>query len=88
MVRGEVYVALGRIQAAESVQRLLGGLEDSSPAVREAALFAIGQLGLARGATAIPEFVEPLTLLIESEQAGSALERLAAIEALGQAGAR
>lgn len=83
-VRDRAYQALGRIQDAGSAERLLDGLEDPDPVVRETVFFAIGQLGLARGATANPELVEALTLRTDPEHAESATERLAAIEALGK----
>ncbi|MDH3629093.1 MAG: HEAT repeat domain-containing protein [Acidobacteriota bacterium] len=83
-VRERVYRALGRIQDPAGLERLLRGLDDDESTVRQSALFAIGQLGLARGAVVDATAVETLGRRVGPVEGRSLDERVAAIEALGK----
>jgi cyclophilin family peptidyl-prolyl cis-trans isomerase/HEAT repeat protein len=80
-LRERAAVALARIQDPLSVPSLVRALDDSEPAVADAALFALGQLGLARGVVLPPAAAEAVIERLAHPRA----EHLAlAVEALGK----
>ena len=82
-VRAQVATAFGRILTPVCVDPLLGMLHDRSPAVREAALFALGQFGWK------PEYsggresaIADAVAVLLGDRVGGV--RLAAVSALGR----
>ncbi len=84
-LRARAAEAFGRIQKPACVDPLLGLVHDRSPLVREAALFALGQLAWKAGFAAgrEPEIVRAIAPMLTDRDRGI---RLAAIEATGKLG--
>lgn len=81
-LRERAALALGRLQAPEHTATLLGlAVNDPAKEVRVAALFAVGQLGLAEGARPSEEAVKTVFELLSSTD--PELKALA-VEALGK----
>lgn len=85
-LRARAARALGRIQDPASAPVLAEmATGDASPDVRRAALFALGQLGLAEGAAAPPEAVRAVRRVIDAGGEGDAAPLLPwAVQALGK----
>ncbi len=81
-LRERAVLALGRLQAAEHREVLLRlAIQDPSREVRMAALFAVGQLGLAEGAKPTDEEFQPVFSLLSSPDGEI---KALAVEALGK----
>jgi cyclophilin family peptidyl-prolyl cis-trans isomerase/HEAT repeat protein len=73
--------AMGRIQSEAYAPALAAAAAGDDDDVRRAALFALGQLGMPRGATPAPEAVEAVTRGLSAPDPGTVA---AAVEALGK----
>ena len=76
-IRQRALVALGNIQDTSTVRAVASALKDGSWRVRQAAAFALGQIGDPRGGP-------PLKERLASETSGSVIARI--LEALGKCG--
>jgi cyclophilin family peptidyl-prolyl cis-trans isomerase/HEAT repeat protein len=74
-------IAMGRIQDGGYADALAEGSRDEDPAVRQAALFALGQLGLAEGSRPPKVAVEACLAALDNDDAS---EASLAVEALGK----
>lgn len=83
-VRERAAVALGRIMDPESIPALARLATDSDPAVRHAALFAIGQLGLRPDGLTEPQAGALIQAVSEATKDPEELLRATAVEALGK----